>query len=169
MLAARVCSRRRYADEINCATEGGERICRLQNCQWIDDTCHLPLCIRRKCLPPSYLCGGQGTRIRDVAESIPKPMVPVGSQPIIWHIMKTYAAFGVRRFILCLGYRREALIDYFLNYRARAMDITVQLAASRQRSVPRQPRRRRLGSHADRYRRSHDDRRTSGPRGEISA
>ncbi len=79
-------------------------------------------------MPPAMiLCGGQGTRIRDVAETLPKPMVPVGSQPIMWHIMKTYAAFGVRRFILCLGYRREAFIDYFLNYRARAMDITVHL------------------------------------------
>ncbi len=79
-------------------------------------------------MPPAMiLCGGQGTRIRDVTETLPKPMVPVGSQPIVWHIMKTYAAFGVRRFILCLGYRREAFIDYFLNYRARAMDITVHL------------------------------------------
>ena len=79
-------------------------------------------------MPPAIiLCGGQGTRIRDVTETLPKPMVPVGSQPIIWHIMKSYAAFGVRRFILCLGYRRESLIDYFVNYRARAMDITIHL------------------------------------------
>jgi glucose-1-phosphate cytidylyltransferase len=73
------------------------------------------------------LCGGMGTRLRDVTEVLPKPMVPIGPQPIVWHIMKTYAAFGVRRFILCLGYKREAFIDYFLAYRARACDITLRL------------------------------------------
>jgi glucose-1-phosphate cytidylyltransferase len=79
-------------------------------------------------MPPAMiLCGGQGTRIRDVTESLPKPMVPVGSRPIAWHIMKTYAAFGVKRFILCLGFKREAFIDYFLHYRSRNSDITVNL------------------------------------------
>jgi len=73
------------------------------------------------------LCGGQGTRIRDVTELLPKPMVPIGSHPIVWHIMKSYASFGVKRFILCLGYKREAFIDYFLNYHARATDITLHL------------------------------------------
>src|SRR3954466_14484536 len=81
-------------------------------------------------LPPAMiLCGGQGTRIRDVTEALPKPMVPIGARPIAWHIMKTYAAFGVRRFILCLGFKREAFIDYFLNYRARASDVTIRLGA----------------------------------------
>ncbi len=79
-------------------------------------------------IPPAMiLCGGQGTRLRDVSEVLPKPMVPVGNQPILWHIMKTYAAFGVRRFILCLGYKRETIIDYFLNYRSHACDLTVRL------------------------------------------
>lgn len=79
-------------------------------------------------MPPAMiLCGGQGTRLRDLTEVLPKPMVPVGSQPIVWHIMKTYAAFGVRRFILCLGYKREAFIDYFMNYHARGCDITLSL------------------------------------------
>ena len=79
-------------------------------------------------MPPlMILCGGQGTRLRDVTELLPKPMVPIGSQPILWHIMKGYAAFGVKRFILCLGYKRESFIDYFLNFRARASDITVSL------------------------------------------
>ncbi|MFM2091952.1 MAG: hypothetical protein RLZZ127_2441 [Planctomycetota bacterium] len=73
------------------------------------------------------LCGGMGTRLRDVTEVLPKPMVPVGPHPIVWHIMKTYAAFGVRRFILCLGYKREAFIDYFLAYHARATDVTIRL------------------------------------------
>ena len=78
------------------------------------------------------LCGGQGTRLRDVTERLPKPMVPVGAQPIIWHIMKIYAAFGVKRFILCLGYKREAFIDYFMNYHARATDITIRLGQKNQ-------------------------------------
>lgn len=73
------------------------------------------------------LCGGQGTRIREASELLPKPMVPVGPYPILWHVMKIYAAFGVRRFILCLGYKREMFIDYFLHYHARAADITVKL------------------------------------------
>lgn len=79
-------------------------------------------------IPPlMILCGGQGTRLRDVTELLPKPMVQIGSQPIVWHIMKTYASFGVTRFILCLGYKREVFIDYFLNYHARVTDITVKL------------------------------------------
>ncbi|MBN1457807.1 MAG: glucose-1-phosphate cytidylyltransferase [Sedimentisphaerales bacterium] len=73
------------------------------------------------------LCGGQGTRIRDINEVLPKPMVPIGAYPIVWHIMKTYAAFGVKRFILCLGYKREAFVEYFLHYHARATDITIKL------------------------------------------
>jgi len=79
-------------------------------------------------MPPAMiLCGGMGTRMRDVTELLPKPMVPIGPQPIVWHIMKCYAAFGVKRFILCLGYKREEFITYFLNYHARATDVTVKL------------------------------------------
>ena len=79
-------------------------------------------------MPPAMiLCGGQGTRLREVTELLPKPMVPIGEQPIIWQIMRGYAAFGVKRFILCLGYKREEFIDYFLNFHARSTDITVRL------------------------------------------
>jgi glucose-1-phosphate cytidylyltransferase len=60
-------------------------------------------------------CGGLGLRIRD-AEDIPKPMVQIGYRPILWHVMKYYAHFGHRDFILCLGYRAEAIKNYFLNY-----------------------------------------------------
>jgi len=78
-------------------------------------------------MPPAMiLCGGYGTRLRDVTELLPKPLVPIGGQPIVWHIMKSYAAYGVRRFILCLGYKKEEFIDYFLNYRARRGDITIR-------------------------------------------
>jgi glucose-1-phosphate cytidylyltransferase len=60
-------------------------------------------------------CGGLGTRIRDYAENIPKPMIPVGHQPILWHIMHYYSQFGHRDFILCLGYKANVIKDYFLN------------------------------------------------------
>jgi glucose-1-phosphate cytidylyltransferase len=61
-------------------------------------------------------CGGQGLRIRDYSETIPKPMVPLGSRPILWHLMKYYAHFGHRDFILCLGWKGNVIREYFLNY-----------------------------------------------------
>lgn len=64
-------------------------------------------------------CGGLGTRLRDVSESLPKPMVPIGYRPILWHLMKYYAHFGHRDFILCLGYRSDAIKQYFLTYDER--------------------------------------------------
>jgi glucose-1-phosphate cytidylyltransferase len=62
-------------------------------------------------------CGGLGMRIREYSERVPKPMVPIGHRPIVWHVMKYYAHFGHRDFVLCLGYKGEAIKDYFLNYR----------------------------------------------------
>ncbi len=73
------------------------------------------------------LCGGQGTRIRDVAESIPKPMIPIGGYPILWHIMKGYAAAGHKDFVLCLGHMGHVIKDFFLNYRAFTGDFTITL------------------------------------------
>ena len=73
------------------------------------------------------LCGGLGTRLREETEFKPKPMVEIGGRPILWHIMRRYHRFGVRRFILCLGYKGEAIRDYFLNYRMRQSDVTVNL------------------------------------------
>jgi glucose-1-phosphate cytidylyltransferase len=61
-------------------------------------------------------CGGLGMRIRDHAESVPKPMLPLGYRPIIWHLMKYYAHYGHRDFVLCLGYRGDLIKHYFLNY-----------------------------------------------------
>jgi len=61
-------------------------------------------------------CGGLGMRMRDYSESIPKPMVPVGSRPILWHVMRYYAHYGHKDFILCLGYRGETIKNFFLNY-----------------------------------------------------
>ncbi len=60
-------------------------------------------------------CGGLGLRIRD-AENIPKPMVEIGYRPILWHVMKYYAHFGHKDFLLCLGYRSDVIKKYFLNY-----------------------------------------------------
>ena len=73
------------------------------------------------------LCGGEGTRLRDASEILPKPMVPIGEHPIVWHIMKYYASFGYKKFVLCLGYKSEAFIDYFLNYKTRNSDMTLTL------------------------------------------
>jgi glucose-1-phosphate cytidylyltransferase len=73
------------------------------------------------------LCGGQGTRIRDASELLPKPMLPIGGKPIVWHIMKSYARHGVREFVLCLGYRGWVIKEFFLNYRAMTTDLTVTL------------------------------------------
>jgi glucose-1-phosphate cytidylyltransferase len=61
-------------------------------------------------------CGGLGMRLRDYSETIPKPMVTIGYRPILWHVMKYYAHYGHKDFILCLGYRADAVKDYFLNY-----------------------------------------------------
>lgn len=61
-------------------------------------------------------CGGLGTRLRDYAKTIPKPLVPIGDRPLMWHLMKYYAHFGHKEFILCLGYKSNLIKDYFLNY-----------------------------------------------------
>ena len=71
------------------------------------------------------LAGGYGTRIRDVADDIPKPMIPIGPYPILWHIMKTYAHFGHKDFIICLGYKGQVIKDFFLNYEAYTRDFTI--------------------------------------------
>ena len=61
-------------------------------------------------------CGGFGTRLRDYSETIPKPLVPLGYRPILWHVMRYYAHFGHKDFILCLGYKADAIKQYFLKY-----------------------------------------------------
>ena len=73
------------------------------------------------------LCGGLGTRLREETEYRPKPMVPIGGRPILWHIMKLYARFGHKDFILCLGYKGEVIKDYFRNYLWHMSDVTLQL------------------------------------------
>lgn len=61
-------------------------------------------------------CGGMGLRLREHSESIPKPMVPIGYRPVLWHVMRYYAHFGHTEFILCLGYKADVIKDYFLRY-----------------------------------------------------
>jgi glucose-1-phosphate cytidylyltransferase len=78
------------------------------------------------------LCGGRGTRIRDVAADLPKPMITVGNLPILWHIMKGYAKWGYSDFILCLGYQGTVIKDFFLNYRVRTSDVTISLGQDAQ-------------------------------------
>jgi glucose-1-phosphate cytidylyltransferase len=73
-------------------------------------------------------CGGLGTRLREHSETIPKPLVTVGYRPIIWHLMRYYAHFGHKDFVLCLGYRGEMIREYFLNYRdCMSSDFTLSL------------------------------------------
>jgi len=78
------------------------------------------------------LAGGFGTRIRDVAEDIPKPMIPIGPYPILWHIMKYYSSFGLKDFVLCLGYKGNVIRDFFLNYEAYTRDITLKLGNAKE-------------------------------------
>jgi glucose-1-phosphate cytidylyltransferase len=61
-------------------------------------------------------CGGQGMRIREYSDKVPKPMVPIGYRPVLWHVMKYYAHFGHKDFILCLGHQADVIKDYFVNY-----------------------------------------------------
>jgi len=64
----------------------------------------------------ALFCGGLGLRLREYSQNVPKPMVPVGYRPIVWHMMKYYAHYGHRDFILCLGYQADVIKNYFLNY-----------------------------------------------------
>ena len=78
-------------------------------------------------VPVFILCGGLGTRLREETELRPKPMVPIGDRPILWHIMRTYSHHGFKTFILCLGYKAEIIKSYFLNYPTLNSDFTIEL------------------------------------------
>jgi glucose-1-phosphate cytidylyltransferase len=73
------------------------------------------------------LAGGLGSRLSEVTERIPKPMVEVGGRPLLWHIMKHYGHYGLREFVIALGYRGDVIKDYFLNYRVRSSSLVVRL------------------------------------------
>lgn len=76
-------------------------------------------------VPVFILCGGFGTRLDNAHEGLPKPMVPIGDQPMVAHIMQAYRRFGFRRFVLCVGFKAEVLSHYFLNYSGIVSDFTI--------------------------------------------
>lgn len=71
------------------------------------------------------LAGGYGSRLGEVTNVVPKPMIEIGGKPILWHIMKVYSHYGIKEFIICLGYKAHIIKDYFLHYQARNNDFTV--------------------------------------------
>jgi len=73
------------------------------------------------------LCGGMGTRFKEETEYKPKPMIEIGGKPILWHIMKIYAHYGFKDFLLCLGYKGQMIKQYFINYEIMNTDFTVEL------------------------------------------
>jgi glucose-1-phosphate cytidylyltransferase len=77
------------------------------------------------------LCGGQGSRLAGAAGDLPKPMVPVGGRPILWHIMKGFAHWGFTDFVLCLGHRSDVVKQYFLNLSLMLNDVRLDLADGR--------------------------------------
>jgi glucose-1-phosphate cytidylyltransferase len=75
------------------------------------------------------LAGGLGTRLQEETTVKPKPMVEIGGQPVLWHIMKIYAGYGFNEFVAALGYKSDVIKDYFLNYRSRTSNLTVRLSS----------------------------------------
>jgi glucose-1-phosphate cytidylyltransferase len=74
------------------------------------------------------LAGGYGTRLSEVTDFIPKPMVEIGGKPILWHIMKIYSSFGINEFVICCGYKQYLIKEYFVNYFHHNCDLTVDLS-----------------------------------------
>jgi glucose-1-phosphate cytidylyltransferase len=81
-------------------------------------------------VPVFILCGGLGTRLKEETEFRPKPMVPIGDHPILWHVMQCYARHGFRRFVLCLGFKADVVKDYFANFHLHNTDCTIQLKSN---------------------------------------
>lgn len=81
-------------------------------------------------VPVFILCGGLGTRLKEETEFKPKPMVPIGNHPILWHIMRLYRRHGFRKFVLCTGFKSEVIKSYFLNYSSLNSDFTVDLKSN---------------------------------------
>lgn len=77
------------------------------------------------------LAGGYGTRLSEETDIIPKPMIEIGGQPILWHIMRMYSAYGINKFIICLGYKGHVIKEYFANYHLRRSDVTFEISSNR--------------------------------------
>lgn len=75
------------------------------------------------------LAGGYGSRLGEVTNIIPKPMVEIGGKPILWHIMKIYSYYGIKEFIVCVGYKSHVIKDYFLHYNSRNNDFTIEIGS----------------------------------------
>lgn len=82
-------------------------------------------------IPVVLLAGGLGTRLREETEVRPKPMVEIGGHPMLWHIMKSYAAFGFDEFVICLGYKGDVIKQFFLNYRSRQGSFSIDLGTGK--------------------------------------
>jgi glucose-1-phosphate cytidylyltransferase len=80
--------------------------------------------------PVFILCGGLGTRLKEETDYRPKPMVPIGNHPMLWHIMHLYGRHGFRRFILCLGFKADSIKSYFLHYPSNNSDFTIELKSN---------------------------------------
>lgn len=80
-------------------------------------------------------CGGLGLRLREYSETLPKPMVPIGYRPIVWHLMKYYAHYGHKDFVLCLGHRGDVIKDYFLRYDECVSNDFVLTRGARERTL----------------------------------
>ena len=74
------------------------------------------------------LAGGKGTRIAEESQHKPKPMIMIGNKPIIWHIMKIYAKYNFKEFVITLGYKGQAIKDYFINYQFINSDLRIDLS-----------------------------------------
>ena len=81
------------------------------------------------------LAGGYGTRISEETDNIPKPMIRIGHQPILWHIMKMYSTHGITEFIICCGYKGYVIKEYFANYALHMSDITFNISENDSRTV----------------------------------
>jgi len=81
------------------------------------------------------LAGGFGTRLTELTDRIPKPMVEIGGLPIIWHIMKIYSSYGINDFVIALGYKGEYIKDYFLNYHHKKSNFSINLSSGKVSNV----------------------------------
>ena len=86
-------------------------------------------------IPVVILAGGLGTRLREETERVPKPMIRVGDQPILWHIMKLYSHYGFRRFVVCLGYKSDVIKQFFLRYREQLADLRIDLSGDHETEI----------------------------------